>query len=294
MSNNAENNFLALPHYTKSPQNAQPSASHVPKSIVKEPINGDVLLYDLNRMEEVTVIQAHQAPLSFIAVNKEGTLMATSSEKGTVIRVFSIPDGKKLYQFRRGSIPARIYSMSFNATSTLLCVSSATETVHVFKIAPPGSFSTNGARPSSPPASPTHAAFRGRDRSESPTNELQDEVDGDPSALSGARQPRQPGFMSLVRRTSQNVSTSLVSRAAGYLPSSVTEMWEPQRDFAWFRVPRGANGQPVRCVVAMARNVPHVMVATNEGDFYVYMIDLEKGGEGTLVKRFEYVLLTQA
>lgn len=287
ISTSPENNFLALPHYTKTPQNAHPPASHVPKSIVKEPINGDVLLYDLNKMEEVTVIQAHQAPLSHIAVNKDGTLMATSSEKGTVIRVFSIPDGKKLYQFRRGSIPARIYSMSFNATSTLLCVSSATETVHIFKLAPPGSYSADGARPLSPPSSPKQAAFSGRDRSESPTDEAQDGVDGDPAALSGARQPRQPGFMSLVRRTSQNVSTSLVSRAAGYLPSSVTEMWEPQRDFAWVRVPRGANGQPVRCVVTMANNVPHVMVATNEGDFYVYSVDLEKGGEGTLVKRFE-------
>ena len=114
-------------------------------------------------------------------------------------------------------------------------------------------------------------------------------MDGDPAALSNAPQPRQAGFMSLVRRTSQNVSTSLVSRAAGYLPSSVTEMWEPQRDFAWMRVPRGANGQPLRSVVAMANNTPHVMVATNEGDFYVYSVDLEKGGEGTLLKRFELV-----
>ena len=54
------------------------------------------------------------------------------------------------------------------------------------------------------------------------------------------------------------------------------------------RVPRGANGLPVRSVVAMANNAPHVMVATNEGDFYVYIVDLEKGGEGTLVRRYEY------
>jgi autophagy-related protein 18 len=291
ISPNSENNYLALPHYQKIAPNPHTQTSHVPKSIVKEPINGDVLLYDLNKMEEVTVIQAHQAPLSYIAINNDGTLMATSSEKGTVIRVFSIPDGKKLYQFRRGSMPARIYCMSFNATSTLLCVSSATETVHVFKLAPPGSnpSNSNGSRPLSPPSSPRKTSFSARDQSESPTEEHPNNADmeGDPSAMSNSRQPRQAGFMSMVRRTSQNVSTSFVSRAAGYLPSSVTEMWEPQRDFAWVRVPRGANGQPVRCVVAMANNVPHVMVATNEGDFYAYSVDLEKGGEGTLVKRFE-------
>lgn len=291
VSPNNERNYLALPHAQKSARRPTPHASHVPKSIAKEPIGGDVLLYDLNKMEEVTVIQAHQAPLSQIAINNDGTLLATSSEKGTIIRVFSIPDGKKLYQFRRGSMPARIYSMSFNATSTLLCVSSATETVHVFKLASPGSNpNANGARALSRPSSPQESSFSGRDRSESPCySEEARDLDGDPAALSNAPQPRQPGFMSLVRRTSQNVSTSLVSRAAGYLPSSVTEMWEPQRDFAWARVPRGSSGQPVRAVVAMANNVPHIMVATNEGDFYVYSVDLEKGGEGTLIRRFEYV-----
>ena len=294
ISPNSENNYLAIPHYQKPTANTQAQPSHVPKSVAKDPISGDVMLYDLNKMEEVTVIQAHQAPLSYIAINNDGTLMATSSEKGTVIRVFSIPDGKKLYQFRRGSMPARIYCMTFNATSTLLCVSSATETVHVFKLAPPGSHSNgNGARPISPTeSSPRKSSFTGYDRSQSPSQLSEDaqdnsELDGDPAALSNARQPRQAGFMSMVRRTSQNVSTSFVSRAAGYLPQSVTEMWEPQRDFAWVRVPRGANGQPVRSVVAMANNTPHVMVATNEGDFYVYSIDLEKGGEGTLLRRYE-------
>jgi autophagy-related protein 18 len=95
--------------------------------------------------------------------------------------------------------------------------------------------------------------------------------------------------MSFMRRTSQNVSTSLVSRAAGYLPSSVTEMWEPQRDFAWVRVPRGAGGQPVKSVVAMGNQAPSVMIATSEGGFLVYSVDLERGGEGTLIRRFEYV-----
>jgi autophagy-related protein 18 len=299
ISPNSENNFLALPHYQKQPSNLQ-SPTHVPKSVIKEPISGDVLLYDLNKMEEVTVIQAHQTQLSYIALNNDGTLMATASEKGTVIRIFSIPDGKKLYQFRRGSMPARIYCMSFNATSTLLCVSSATETVHVFKLAPPGSNSSNGndiatrepTSPTSPPTSPFESRFS-RERSTSPSissdhpSESTDLPSGDPSALATARQPRQPGFMSMLRRTSQGVSTSLVTRAAGYLPTSVTEMWEPQRDFAWARIPRGATGQPVRSVVAMANNVPHIMVATNEGDFYVYSVDLEKGGEGTLIRRFD-------
>lgn len=54
--------------------------------------------------------------------------------QGTVIRVFTIPGAEKVYQFRRGTYAAKIYSMSFNLVSTLLCVSSDTETVHIFKL----------------------------------------------------------------------------------------------------------------------------------------------------------------
>jgi autophagy-related protein 18 len=306
ISPSSENNYLAIPHYQKTTRSGYAQPAHVPKSAAnKEPISGDILLYDLNKMEEVTVIQAHQAPISFITLNNDGTLMATSSEKGTVIRVFSIPDGRKLYQFRRGSMPARIYSMSFNATSTLLCVSSATETVHIFKLAPPSSANTSStadplrARPLSP-TSPRKTSFFS-DRSSSPpeasTSPPADDNNDDPynpsiaSSSTAAQQPPPRGLMSLMRRTSANMTTTLVGRAAGYLPSSVTEIWEPQRDFAWVRVPRSATAsggsQPARCVVAMAHHVPHVMVATGEGEFLVYSVDLEKGGEGVLVKRFE-------
>ena len=37
----------------------------------------------------------------------------------------------------------------------------------------------------------------------------------------------------------------------------------------------------------MSGNSPQVMVVTNEGRFYVFGIDLEKGGEGTLIKVYE-------
>ena len=60
--------------------------------------------------------------------------MATASDKGTVIRVWSVPGAEKLYQFRRGTREARIYSINFNAVSTLLAVSSAHDTVHIFKL----------------------------------------------------------------------------------------------------------------------------------------------------------------
>lgn len=289
MSPSSENNYLILPHYQKNSQGASAQATHVPRAVSKEAISGDVLLYDLNNMEEVTVISAHQTAVSCLAISNDGKLMASASEKGTIIRIFSIPDGKKLYQFRRGSMPSRIFCMSFNAVSTLLCVSSATETIHIFKLASPDQKSSTTQKTLSPPSSPRTSHSIARDRSESPSTS-DDPADstamGDGNDMATGK-VRGANFMSLVRRTSQNVSTSIVSRAAGYLPSSVTEIWEPQRDFAWVRVPRGQSGTAQKCVVAMGNHSPAVLVATNEGDFFVFSIDLEKGGEGTLVQQYQ-------
>jgi autophagy-related protein 18 len=57
-----------------------------------------------------------------------------------VIRVFRVPGGEKLFQFRRGTISAAICSLSFNLSSSLLCVSSVTGTVHVFRLASPAGY----------------------------------------------------------------------------------------------------------------------------------------------------------
>lgn len=94
-----------------------------------------MLLFDAVSLSVTNIIQAHKAPVANLSLNPAGTLLATASDKGTVIRLFSVPNGDKVHEFRRGSYPAKIYSISFNAVSSLLCVSSDTETVHIFKLA---------------------------------------------------------------------------------------------------------------------------------------------------------------
>lgn len=224
-----------------------------------------------------------------MALNNEGTILATASDKGTIVRVFSVPDAHKLYQFRRGSMPSRIYSMSFNVTSTLLCVSSATETIHIFKLGPQGPVLPDD--PSSPMKSPNFLSNRRMSQSsESPLDPAEDGEEQDTAASLTARKPN-ASFMGMIRRTSQNVGTSLATTMGGYLPKGVAEMWEPARDFAWIRLPKASAGTSaipgsMRSVVAMSSNTPQVMVVTNEGNFYVYSIDLVKGGEGTLTKQY--------
>ncbi|XP_056461093.1 WD repeat domain phosphoinositide-interacting protein 1 isoform X2 [Gadus chalcogrammus] len=63
---------------------------------------GEIVVYDANILSTVTMIPAHDTPLAALAFNAQGTRLASASERGTVIRVFSIPDGQRLFEFRRG------------------------------------------------------------------------------------------------------------------------------------------------------------------------------------------------
>ena len=171
--------------------------------------------------------------------------------------------------------------MSFNATSTLLCVSSATETVHLFKL------SANTEQTSTPP-SPEARNRRPSLHSASSMTESQMTEDRPSSPDANVADRAHNGtFAGMIRRTSQTVGKSFAAKVGGYLPTAFSEMLEPTRDFAWFKVPRMTNSGSgtVKSVVAMSSNTPQVMVVTSEGSFLTFNIDLEKGGEGTLTKQ---------
>ncbi|XP_069511169.1 WD repeat domain phosphoinositide-interacting protein 1 isoform X2 [Ambystoma mexicanum] len=96
---------------------------------------GEIMLYDANYLKTVCTILAHDSPLAAITFNSTGSRLASASEKGTVIRVFSTPEGEKLYEFRRGMKRyVNISSLVFSMDSQFLCASSNTETVHIFKL----------------------------------------------------------------------------------------------------------------------------------------------------------------
>ncbi|CAH1793942.1 unnamed protein product [Owenia fusiformis] len=99
---------------------------------------GEVQIFDTVNLRAVTMIPAHDNPLAALAFSSSGTRIATASEKGTVIRVFSVPDGQKIFEFRRGvKRCVEISSLAFSPDSTFLCASSNTETVHIFKLESP-------------------------------------------------------------------------------------------------------------------------------------------------------------
>ncbi|KAL3172429.1 hypothetical protein MRX96_043343 [Rhipicephalus microplus] len=101
---------------------------------------GEVQIFDALNLQAKVMIPAHDSKLAALAFNSVGTLIATASEKGTVIRVFGVADGQKLYEFRRGMKRcANIYSLAFSSDSLFLASSSNFETVHIFKLEDPES-----------------------------------------------------------------------------------------------------------------------------------------------------------
>ncbi|VDM40982.1 unnamed protein product [Toxocara canis] len=97
--------------------------------------SGQVDIFDTVNLCVAQSIAAHDAQLAALSLNTGGDLLATASSKGTVIRVFSLPSGDRLFEFRRGMARcATIHSLAFSQDSSYLCSSSNTQTVHVFKL----------------------------------------------------------------------------------------------------------------------------------------------------------------
>ena len=91
---------------------------------------GEVKIYHLSGARLIP-IKAHNNDIVCMSLNRDGSLLATASSKGTIIRVFNTHSGAVKYEFRRGMWSSQINNLSFNHNSTLLCVRNKKCTIHV-------------------------------------------------------------------------------------------------------------------------------------------------------------------
>ncbi|KAG8724558.1 autophagy protein [Ceratobasidium sp. 395] len=266
LSPSSDPSYLAYPSPTPSPTASTSSASAPASSssTTAPTSSGDVLIFDTRLLAVTNIVRAHKAPLAHISLNSTGTLLATASEKGTVIRVFSVPAAERLYEFRRGVRGAKIHCITFNAVSTLLAVSSATDTVHIFKLK--GGGESERKRPAGP-SSP------GGSVDSQETGKGGAGMEGGYEAYMDGK--KKNGVGSSLRRKSLGLTRNIAGTMGGYLPGTLSDMWEPSRDFASLKLPTSGT----RCIVAISNTMPHVMVVSSEGFFYSYTIDLENGGD---------------
>lgn len=138
-----ERGYLALPmglgngysgHLTTSIGAENGSAqSASPGPVRTEEKLGLVSLVDTHTLQPVGVLLAHRSPVQALALNLTGHLLATSSTKASVVRVFAVPSLETLCVFRRGSTPCRIFGLNFSQDSQFLCAAASSGTVHVFR-----------------------------------------------------------------------------------------------------------------------------------------------------------------
>uniref|UniRef100_A0A3Q3L110 WD repeat domain, phosphoinositide interacting 1 n=1 Tax=Mastacembelus armatus TaxID=205130 RepID=A0A3Q3L110_9TELE len=150
---------------------------------------------------------------------------------GTVIRVFSIPEGLRLFEFRRGMKRyVSISSLSFSPDGQYLSASSNTETVHIFKVEQVGQCSGEDK-------AATWSAYVGR----------------------------------------------MFSAASSYLPAQVSGMMSQDRAFATVHLQ--SSGQKNVCTLAMIQKLPRLLVATADGQLFIYNLDPQDGGECMLAHK---------
>ena len=82
----------------------------------------------------VSEINAHKNEIIALVMNYDGSLIASASERGTIIKIFKSKDGSLLQELRRGTEPAEIYSLAFDFKSRFIACSSNKGTVHIFNI----------------------------------------------------------------------------------------------------------------------------------------------------------------
>ena len=270
--------------------------------------HGDVIVFDLDALEPTLVVEAHENAIAAIALSADGSLLATASERGTIVRVFSTVTGLKLYQFRRGTYKAQIESMSFSEDGLFLCVCASRQTVHVFKLGSVGDT----------PLPDNHSAA-------SVESGLQDSGDGNVASAQPYVDSARATVGRLIRNSSQNLTRRAAETLGQIFPKGVSALLDPARHFASIKLP-GAPAEEntgdtdtsgVRATAAIGGtllvrrsdypelfpqltednetsadpaadtlSMLEVRVATTQGQLYRYVMDPERGGDCVLLTQY--------
>lgn len=88
--------------------------------------------FNLKKDSETKITQ-HES-VSFMTLNKQGTLLATSNEKRTIISIHSCMDGSLLKEFKRGREKVDDIYICFDNDNNFLAVGSNKGTIHIFSL----------------------------------------------------------------------------------------------------------------------------------------------------------------
>lgn len=97
--------------------------------------NKTLCIYNiLDETQKTIKIDAHKSEITYLKFSDSGNLLATSSEKGTLIRLYHTLTGDLMKELRRGSEQISIDWMEFSQTDKMILCRSKKGTVHLFNI----------------------------------------------------------------------------------------------------------------------------------------------------------------
>ena len=252
-----------------------------------------VEIYNLRRTR---FISAHEGSIACMELNNAGTVLATASDKGTLVRVFDTMEGTLLHEFRRGADRAKIHCLAFSgetcgdrfgtptdrikagdasACPAWLAATSDKGTVHVWSLA--DDQAARRAANDGDGSTPNRVR-----RSSSVTTSPRDGVADGSGTKSSASEENQK---------SPNNPTSALSFLRGVLPKYFSSEWS----FAHFRLPDASHSCVAFASTAAAvaedehtTEPPPIRagdryrtlhVVTGTGGFHTLRFDTKKPGE---------------
>lgn len=91
--------------------------------------------FDLKEISEKKInFKAHESNISILKLNYDGSKLATTSDRGTILRIFNTKTGENINEFRRGTGAALIYYLNFSFDDSYIALSSDHGTGHIFKL----------------------------------------------------------------------------------------------------------------------------------------------------------------
>ena len=87
--------------------------------------------YEKNTLLKILIQEDN---FSYISMNNEGNLLASSNEKGTLIKIHNTINGDFLMEFKRGKEKAEIYYICFDNKSKYMAVCSSRKTIHIWSM----------------------------------------------------------------------------------------------------------------------------------------------------------------
>lgn len=112
---------------------SQTDANHCLLAIPDLDHPGNVIISSVPETSHPVCINAHKSDIACVALSYDGKFLATSSIKGTIVRLWDT-NGQLLNENRRGWSPAGIVHLSFSPCNQYLCASSNHLTAHIFKV----------------------------------------------------------------------------------------------------------------------------------------------------------------